>query len=218
MRHLFNILLFLAGLFSLFAAQAENGFQYREQDTRQWSETVDGEQFREATPDTEVPEMQEVPVRTISTGWLQILGYTLIIGILAVIIFYLLRSRIAGNRRVAAGDEIRIEDLDQRPMESDLDRLLREAVRNEDWRLAFRIQYLLVIRALHDTGRIIWKREKTNHDYVRELGLHPLADDLHTESLVFDRIWYGLRPMDHQGYLEHSNKLQRLIQRMEAGE
>ena len=127
--------------------------------------------------------MQEVPVRTISTGWLQILGYTLIIGILAVIIFYLLRSRIAGNRRVAAGDEIRIEDLDQRPMESDLDRLLREAVRNEDWRLAFRIQYLLVIRALHDTGRIIWKRKKTNHDYVRELGLHPLADDLHTESL-----------------------------------
>jgi hypothetical protein len=193
-------------------AQSDD-YHYREMDASTWAETVDGQQYQEKRDVSEESEWEPEQTPVVETNWMNLLAYVALIIILAALIVLLLRMRLRGAgikaRTVAGGDMM---DLDERPMESDLERLLREAIHQQDWRLAFRIQYLMIIKALHDGGRIRWKKEKTNHDYVREVANSSFFPGFREQSLRFDRIWYGLQPMQEADYRKQQDSIQTLIQ------
>lgn len=191
-------------------------YRYREIDRASWSETVDGQEYIEKSQEEEVMEAtQDALPQEVNTNWLTILAYVALVAVLTALILILLRSRLRGAglkaRSVGSGGLV---DLDERPMESDLERHLREALERKDWRLAFRIQYLMVIKALHDRGRIRWKKEKTNHDYVREVADTPFFPSFREKSLLFDRVWYGLEPMGEADYRQQQSSIHSLIQQI----
>lgn len=79
--------------------------------------------------------------------------------------------------------------------ELDLDALLRSALLDEDYRRAVRLHYLLMLKELATAEAIVWRPEKTNRDYRRELQKTAphVASGFAALTRIFERVRYGNR-------------------------
>ncbi|MGB3543099.1 DUF4129 domain-containing protein [Rubrivirga sp.] len=84
----------------------------------------------------------------------------------------------------------------------DLEARLRDALAASDYRQAVRVRYLAVLQDLDAAGALEWRRDKTNRQYVLEVGHRSpdLADSFRKTTRVFDAVWYGERPVSASRY------------------
>jgi len=73
----------------------------------------------------------------------------------------------------------------------DLNLLLKDAIENEEYRIAVRFYYLLILKKLTESGSINWQQEKTNEDYIKELKETSLQSKFSESTRVYDFVWYG---------------------------
>jgi hypothetical protein len=74
---------------------------------------------------------------------------------------------------------------------SDYTSLFKEARLNQDYRLAVRYRYLMLLQQLSSQGFIKYHPEKTNTDYSREIVNQELSDLFTYLSYIYDHTWYG---------------------------
>lgn len=88
--------------------------------------------------------------------------------------------------------------------EVDLGTRLRAALDAGDHREAVRVRYLLLLQALDGAGRIAWRRDKTNRQYVAEVRAAGADEgqNFARATRVFDAVWYGERPVPPDLYAE----------------
>lgn len=189
----------------------------RQFDREEWSEITEGRTYSESEKEAKEREVREWSLPfNINNELLKVVGYVLVSGLLIAIIIIIIRNILNESRKkVKLSRQADVEDLNERPMETDLDAMLRDALQNGEFRLAFRIRYLMVIRALHTRELISWKKEKTNHDYLKEVKGQPWFESFKGRTLLFDRVWYGLYPVTREHYnLEQSyfDELQQMIE------
>jgi len=79
------------------------------------------------------------------------------------------------------------EDLKNADLMSDFDK----AYDGKDYRKAFRVQYLSVLKSLVNKNIIQYKKERTNGEYVRQLRSTAVYEDFRIITLAFDEVWYG---------------------------
>lgn len=75
--------------------------------------------------------------------------------------------------------------------EVDLDILLQKAIVSENYRLAIRYYYLLVLKELSAKKLISYHKEKTNTAYKFELEKGQIRDSFSYLSYVYTYVWYG---------------------------
>lgn len=80
------------------------------------------------------------------------------------------------------------------------ERLLQEAIQQRDFRLAVRLYYLMLIKALAAAQLIRWQKEKTNFDYVHELHSTTAYGSFREATLLFEQVWYGELPITEQHF------------------
>jgi hypothetical protein len=118
-----------------------------------------------------------------------------ILFILALLVFTIMRimvSRgIVRNKKVAAVELGSIDDIEDDIVETDLERFLRMALETGDYKTAVRILYLMVIQRLHEMEWIRWKKDKTNHDYLKEMRSRKSFQQFRSLTLVYEIVWYG---------------------------
>lgn len=73
----------------------------------------------------------------------------------------------------------------------DLDNLISQALKNNNYRLAVRYLYLKSLKELSKKDIINWHSEKTNTDYINEIKTPFIKDSFKTISYLYDYIWYG---------------------------
>ncbi|GAB2966301.1 hypothetical protein GCM10027048_40710 [Hymenobacter coalescens] len=138
-----------------------------------------------------------------SVVYWRLVFYALALGALVLVVMHLLglkpaewlRSR---GRRVAVPFAVEADDVH----EATLPKRLREAEETGQWRLATRLGYLLVLKALTDRGLIEWLPEKTNHHYDAELRLSAprQASAFGALTWQFEYVWYGEFPLTAAQY------------------
>lgn len=136
-------------------------------------------------------------------GWLFYLLLALLLGICAYVIYQLLDGKFTPrpkeennqDRRVEL-EEIQEDQISFRETES----LLERAVRNEQYELAVRLQYLSLLKRLHEIRLIVFKKEKVNRAYLFEMDKQPLGKDFRKITLDYERNWYGNYPTDRLSY------------------
>ena len=90
--------------------------------------------------------------------------------------------------------------------ESDFDALINQSVRKGNFRLAIRYQYLKSLHRLADKNFIEMTVDKTNYQYVRELGSRGPAvnqqfqNDFASLTLNYEYVWYGEFAVDDMIY------------------
>ena len=99
------------------------------------------------------------------------------------------------------------------PHEKPLDALEEELARhlkNNDFRAAVRVQYLITLKNLVEKELIKWQNEKTNYHYQRELSGNKVHADFRYVISVFERVWYGLYYINSEEYQQVANRFEKL--------
>ncbi len=191
---------------------------YHPIDKSAWQKTVDGLNYNEepekqtAMPDPTIPD---VPIDSGLTIF-KVLEFLLIAGVLIFLLVYLFGSGLFSKNKVPSTFINTITELDERPMESDLERYLREALERRDFKLAIRIYYLMILKSLNDAEIITWKKEKTNMDYMRELRQHPNYDAFSSNTYIFEYVWYGEKDIHEPQFNSLSKPFIQLLQQMKS--
>ena len=81
---------------------------------------------------------------------------------------------------------------------SDPDSLLRNAIRNGNYRLAVRYLYLQSLQRLSEKKFIEINTNKTNYEYVMEVRRHKFANEFASLTLQYEYVWYGEYPVDER--------------------
>lgn len=213
-RLLIGAIFLLTGVFSN-AQNSLDSSQYQEllkemkyRDTNTvWVPKTGEQRNRKWTPKTNVSGFHPF-----LDSFFKVLGYALILVLLGFFLFYLIRSVRPNNSEIhPIADLDKIEDLGK----LNLQRLLDEALKKQDYRLAVRIRYLEVLQKLNDRRDIIWKPYKTNRDYVTELLHRNYGRNFKRLSSRFDLIWYGQIQIDKMAYQEYSLAIDAFIKNLD---
>ena len=89
---------------------------------------------------------------------------------------------------------------------TDFSKLISQAISNKNYRLAIRYHYLQLLQKLSAKGIIEIAADKTNHEYVMELGGKPYKKDFATLTLLYEYAWYGEFEIDEQHFGSIQNK------------
>lgn len=133
---------------------------------------------------------------TAATIW-DIIIYSLIGAGILLVLFRISGMTFTGafgraTRRASVPTEL----LDENIHEMDFDALIEEAAQQELYRKAVRLLYLRTLKELTDKHYILWRLEKTNREYVRELTATDMRKAFEQLTLLFECIWYGDFPVD----------------------
>jgi hypothetical protein len=99
--------------------------------------------------------------------------------------------------------------------EIDLDSLIAEALQNKDYRLAFRYQFLNILKVLSTQDKIKWSYHKTNKDYSKEIKDSQVQQAFSKASYAYDYIWYGEFDIDETKYQKANlniNSLKKMLE------
>lgn len=92
----------------------------------------------------------------------------------------------------------------------DLDKFIKEALNQKDYRLAIRYMYLKSLKQLSWSQLIEWHFDKTNKDYYSEISNESLKEHFRKVSYLYDYIWYGEFPLNESGYNSAKKDFDRL--------
>jgi hypothetical protein len=79
---------------------------------------------------------------------------------------------------------------------------LNDLMAEYGFKKAFRMYYLMFLSQLQDKGLIVWKKEKTNREYMMELRSQDLFhqglfhQDFAKVTSIFETLWYGEKELD----------------------
>lgn len=87
---------------------------------------------------------------------------------------------------------IQFDELDEESLKKlDIKTPLDEAIRNGDYRTAYRLRYLEILKVLTSRNLIYYRKERTNYEYLLQLTGKPVYEPFRLLTFNFDGIWYG---------------------------
>ena len=98
--------------------------------------------------------------------------------------------------------------------EVDFENLIKDALKEQNYRLATRYMYLKSLKNLTRKNIIDWHYDKTNSDYLNEITDDTTKQLFKRISYIYDYVWYGEFTIDQDVFgrnKEDFNKLNKLI-------
>ncbi len=115
-------------------------------------------------------------------------------------------SQVATERVEATSIEEAEENL---PMVA-LTKIYQEALDLNDYKRALRIKFLMILQRLIDAEMIVWKKRKTNQQYLLELTDKKILGMFARTVNMFDDIWYGEAHLTLEQYGEMAKEFDQL--------
>lgn len=193
------------------ASEAENNTETRTTlwSDEQWQKAKEGieytkpEEAKEKEEEEEEEEEKELnskdswnisewltAIFTSPTG--KLIAILVIIGLLVFLLIRLIVNRTSDKKVSDIPTDVYIwQNEEDIPEETDMERHLREALESGNYKIAVRILYLIVIRQLHENKIIIWKKDKTNRDYLNEMRQRSDYKNFREVTHIYEVVWYG---------------------------
>ena len=146
----------------------------------------------------------------------------IVYGLLGVIVLYLLLKFLLQNPvssvfktedRAIDGFSYVEENIEQ----VDFDKLIKQALKDNNYRLATRYMYLKSLKVLANKKTIEWHYDKTNTDYLNEIKDSKLKALFKRISYIYDYVLYGEFPIDEESFNRNKNDFNQLIKTTQRG-
>ncbi len=108
----------------------------------------------------------------------------------AVILNHLLKNQGIFKRVTVSSPAKEVETEEDELLENDYEKLVHQAYKLADYRMAVRYLFLKTLQDLRDRNHIEYTREKTNSRYARELPPE-MRNDFSRLTLAYEYVWYG---------------------------
>ncbi len=140
------------------------------------------------TPDTSLPST--------SDGFWKIVFVLILIALAMTIVYVILRNRQPKDEKVVI--DVEEEWNPEIISKTELELKLEAAMAREDYRECVRIYFTFILKELIKKGWIRWKKEKTNHHYVMEMGGREGSLSFMECVRIYDLVWYGDYQIDRE--------------------
>jgi len=142
----------------------------------------------------------------------------ILLGIVIIILFFNrhkldYRKVLYGNKKVK-GPTIELEE--ENITEIDFEKHIKQALKDQNYKLAVRYQYLELLKNLSEAGMINWEAYKTNFEYLLEIKDVNIRSQYQKASLIFDYIWYGNFTIDEADYRESNKEFETLKKQLQS--
>lgn len=171
---------------------------------KEWQEVTKGIDYTETfiSPDNKKIEKVKSTLRSDSTlsdyKYLIYFLVLVLVGFLFVRVFNSFKINSDLSEKVVTIDSM--EEIEDNIHEVNLEDLLKEALLVKNYRIALRLNFLIIIKLLSQSNKITWAKEKTNWEYYTELQDKLLADQFKEIILSFETFWYGEHPLNEYRY------------------
>jgi hypothetical protein len=130
-------------------------------------------------------------------GLLEVLKYVLYAVVIALLLYLI--YRLANRYQLFFSDKLKdtriqvqsLEEAEENLRDANLSTLLEVSLAKGDFRIAIRILFLMAIAQMDTDKVIVWKKQKTNFEYLRELRSNELKPGFQRAVWHFERVWYG---------------------------
>ena len=121
-----------------------------------------------------------------------VIPFLVIVGLLVLVIWLFSRLDPGGRMlRQTDQNEVFLSAEEELVKNEDLDTLMKNAISNGDFRLAIRYYYLKELRKLDHLKLIEYQFQKTNREYLQEIGKPDLKSKFAEITKTYEFIWYG---------------------------
>jgi len=150
------------------------------------------------------------------------LGWTkwLLLTILVVLVAYLIYQVFIKTQIDDKGKKVEQIDLDElaptQISKSELEIRLEKALAAEDYRLAIRIYFIFIIKALSEKDWITWEKRKTNLSYLMEMRGKSSYNQFEKCVSMFEFSWYGHYEVDKRKYSNIEPTFKNLLKEVEG--
>jgi len=140
--------------------------------------------------------------RLINAPLFKIISVLLIIGGLVFLIIRLIKANTSANDKRLTEKDVKqaFLKIENDLPDADVSSLLSAMLDAKDYKSTVRLLYLNIIQQLHLNKQIVWKKDKTNNDYLREMRNDPSYPSFREVTLLFEVIWYGDSDIDAISY------------------
>lgn len=192
----------------------------RKFDEKKWQEIVGDQTFEEGPVKETKPQKR---TDQISLPWagpvLQLISYIVIIGVV-LLLLYLVFKNISVDMKISKA-KLQTDNIDRMENIEDVDiqTLLSRARAEGDLRVAVRLYYLGLLKRLHELKMIVWKKDKTNRDYLSELfanGFH--FDEVRKLTNSYESVWYGEHPIHFEAFQHLSGQFESVYTKIDHSE
>ena len=122
----------------------------------------------------------------------QIILIIIVVAILVVLVVYISRQMRQNNIHVKDDDTFWQIDLSK---SDQADRILQErldtATQNMDYTVAIRLKYLQALNELNRVNLVVWRKDKTNSDYINELQDFTQKAEFTLLTNYYENSWFG---------------------------
>ncbi len=116
------------------------------------------------------------------------------------------------NKKINNYQEITANNIEN----TDINSLIKDAENNQDFRLAIRYHYLLVLKTLSLKDHIRFEEDKTNSEYQSEVSTTPFSKNFAYTSYLYNYVWYGKFPLSFSKYEKAKTNFTTLIKQVNA--
>ena len=174
-------------------------FELRRVDKDEWNKIKKDKRFqykKKKPKKKKKKKSRKAPIQGLgelfNSGLVKIVLYILFGGFLIYIIYLFIKNNDLSFKRNVKDEEIVQEEPWENVQEfEDWELALRQALKENDYRLATRIYYLQTLNILDKAGQIKYREDKTNWYYVQQLSNNSHYNDFMQLTRSFDYIWYG---------------------------
>lgn len=163
---------------------------------------------------------EEPEVSGTSVPWagpvLKLVAYGIVIAAVVALLYLLLRNisfDLMIQRNVVEADEPgqAVEDIGSLDTQTPLER----AIRDGNYKLAVRLYYLSLLKSLNERGLIVWKKDKTNRDYLGELFSNDIFfDDVRKLTFSYETVWYGDHEVRPESFESLSSRFETVLRKI----
>lgn len=152
-----------------------------------------------------------------SSGAMNIILYIIVglilVGLIVFLIIQYKEDPEIKNQKIIIEEDLDIETTQKRELEIKVEK----ALEIENYRLAVRIYFLIIIKSLSVRELINWQKRKTNYIYLKEIGDNQLKTQFATTIKLFEIVWYGRVQISEDEYKGIEPVFKDLIRAIESG-
>ena len=148
----------------------------------------------------------------LNTTWFQIVTAFIILIILGILILKLIKGNVFRfNQKIERNINYQLLDENLAIDEMDLDKILVTVLEKQDYKLAIRIHFLIIIKQLDKSEYIKWEKDKTNGNYISEMSEQTELPDFMYLVLIFEKVWYGDMQLNINDYFILSKYFEKFL-------
>jgi hypothetical protein len=206
-------------------AQSDSMVQERPFDEAEWRKRTEHLDYSEARHVAkEQRNFFDIPSFDLPPVVGMVLKIIFIIGLLALLVFLLVRIAGTqgfielGSRKIRAygNRDITLENIDENVLDATFEPFIQQALATKNYALAIRLYYLWLIKDLSSAEKIVWKKEKTNAEYIRDIENSELSRPFRNLTNIYERTWYGEWGVDEAEFKKIEPQFKALLAKLAA--